>query len=455
MNKIKLLIVSILLVFVTGCSSCEFNMKVNKDKSMLFSILVLTDSYDENFSNDIMNYKSQYEQYGFDILEYNEDGVYGVKISKKYDNIDDISKGLRSDEFDLLYLYSNGYDQNIENKMFSLDKGLDTNRYAANFYVDFSNYNINSNATITYTVELPNESLSNNANLVSEDGKTLTWNISSGEKSEIEYVFELKSYDYIYYGIAVVVLIFIVFSIFGNLFGGNKDSEKEDNKKAVNDIYHKNVEVKRNVVISSDNKVISNNVNKSLTKNNTEVKNNENKELSNLITPVKKKKVLFGKKEKNVDVSVKVNNNEEFNTMIENFNNGNIETNKNVTSVYNNNDVLPNPFGNNNTEENTNRNGGFEQWYTSDSSFDNSNNSGIINVEPISQNDASTDVNISTNVNINNSSNINAPLDINYDNQVVNNNVSESDNSDVNINNGPVIRVNSKQVVVSNEKEDV
>ena len=198
------------MFFLTGCSSYEMNMEINKDKSMNLSITILSNSDDVSISDNVSLLKDKLEQYGFNVSEYNNEDNYGLVINKYYDNIDDISYGLRKDEFDLLYFYNNDYDIEVENKMFNVDKGFDVNRYAANMYVDLSGLDINiENANIVFKVVVPNGTISNNANLVSEDGNTLTWNISSLGKTDIDFVFEVQSYDFIYYGIGVVIIIFL------------------------------------------------------------------------------------------------------------------------------------------------------------------------------------------------------------------------------------------------------
>ena len=45
----------------------------------------------------------------------------------------------------------------------------------------------------TFSLTLPKASISNNATTVSEDGKTLTWNLVSGNISTIEFEFEFPS----------------------------------------------------------------------------------------------------------------------------------------------------------------------------------------------------------------------------------------------------------------------
>ena len=109
MRNIKKFILLVFVILLTGCTNYDMSMKIDKDKSMLFSITILSDNQNE-ISNGIIILKEKYEKYGFVVSEYNQGNGYGVVMTKKFDDIDDISFGKRSDEFDLLYFYNNDYD---------------------------------------------------------------------------------------------------------------------------------------------------------------------------------------------------------------------------------------------------------------------------------------------------------------------------------------------------------
>ena len=272
MRIIKVFLILILLILITGCSNYDMTMKISKDKRVDYSLTILSNSND--FNEEITSYKEKFEQYGYLVEEYKSDNKYGMIVSKKFDNIDNISNGKRSEEFNLLYLYSDGYDETIESKMFNVEKGIDTNRYAANLYVDLSNLGIDLNkATVTYTVMLPNVSVSNNANSITNEGKTLTWNITSSGKTEIDYVFELKSYDSLYFGAAVIIAIFLFFMIISTLFSKSGDS----NSNASDDYdLDKKIQNLTNNAIKNNNYINTNNYNNRPNNNNYNNYNNTN-----------------------------------------------------------------------------------------------------------------------------------------------------------------------------------
>ena len=63
-----------------------------------------------------------------------------------------------------------------------------------------------------FVVTLPNEAISNNANSVSEDGKTLTWNFNSDNET-IEFEFSFISKYIIYAAIGVIALLVLIIII--------------------------------------------------------------------------------------------------------------------------------------------------------------------------------------------------------------------------------------------------
>lgn len=395
MKKVKYLIVSLFLVLLTGCSSYNMSMSINKNKTMDLSINIISSSKDE-ISNYVNTLKEKYENNDFKVEEFTKDNNYGISISKHYDNIDNNSFAERTDKFDLLYLYNNDYDKTIETKIFNVDKGFSTNRYAANFFVDLSNIDIDfSNTNVIFSVNLPKGSISNNAYSVSEDGNTLTWNITNKGRTDIEFVFEVNSYDTIYFIVAIIIAIFLVFSIISAILSKSGDVSSSDIDRDIellsNNAKYNNVNNK-----SNNNGVYSNYM------NNRNNNNNNNKTI-------------------NKPELVKLNNNEnDMNNLM-----------SNVSVVKN--DNLNNNFNVNTNQSNMN-NDIFN--YPKDNNIINNNVSNNINNNP--------DLNINKSVDMVNSFNYEEPVD----NKKVEEEVINNYDPDI-------IRVNNKEVVVTKEnKED-
>lgn len=391
MKKIKYLIVALFLILLTGCSSYDMSMSINKNKSMDLSINIVSTSKEE-ISKYVDSLKEKYEVNDFKVEEFTRDNNYGIRITKHYDNIDNNSFAERTDKFDLLYLYNNDYDKSIETKIFNVDKGFASNRYAANFFVDLTNIDIDlSNTEVTFVAYLPKGNVSNNASSVSEDGNTLTWNITNKGRTDIEFVFELGSYDTIYFIVAIFIAIFLVFSIISAILSKSGDASSSY--------------VDRDIEILSNNAKYYN-MNKNKPSGNGVYSNYMNNRNNNSNNNVKKPEL------------VKFNNNEnDFNKIMGNVsvvNNGIPNNNVNMNNNNQNNDIFNYPTNDNNVMKN------------------NFNNN--INNNP--------DLNINKSVDVVNSFNYEEPVD----NKEV---VEEVNNYDPDI-----IRVNNKDVVVTKEKKE-
>lgn len=329
MKKIKYLIVALFLILLTGCSSYDMSMSINKNKSMDLSINIVSTSKEE-ISKYVDSLKEKYEVNDFKVEEFTRDNNYGIRITKHYDNIDNNSFAERTDKFDLLYLYNNDYDKSIETKIFNVDKGFASNRYAANFFVDLTNIDIDlSNTEVTFVAYLPKGNVSNNASSVSEDGNTLTWNITNKGRTDIEFVFELGSYDTIYFIVAIFIAIFLVFSIISAILSKSGDASSSY--------------VDRDIEILSNNAKYYN-MNKNKPSGNGVYSNYMNNRNNNSNNNVKKPEL------------VKFNNNEnDFNKMMGNVSivNNNISNNNtNSNNISNNNDIFNYPTNDNNLMNN-------------------------------------------------------------------------------------------------------
>lgn len=370
MKKIKVFLLSIFFVLLTGCSNYEMTMNINKNKSMNLSLIVFTETNYDNLISEPSLQLDKLEKNGYSVKEYIIDNKNGLIISKEIDNIDSISNGKKNTEFNLLYFYNDEYSIAKESEMFNVEKSFLSNKYFANFYVNLMDLNIDfNNSNVVFKLFVPNGTESNNADLVSSDGKELTWNISSLEKNEIDFVFSLKSYDYIYYGVAILIVIILIFCIIGSLFtkSGDVHNKIENDdviKNTNNNSVDMNVVSTKNIVnnntINNNNKVNNNanfsNKNVQASKNinqnhvgveNTDFKfNNNSHSVVNSLVPelnrtnydkvnVEKKKGLFArKKQKNVDNnSVEVNslNNSVFSNVVNNVNNNTFVDNKDVS----------------------------------------------------------------------------------------------------------------------------
>lgn len=440
-----------MVLFITGCNSFNMDMSIKNNREMDYSIKVLSKG-NYNFEDKVIELKNKLGD-SYEVSLYNENGYSsGISISKHYSDIDYISLGERSEEYNLLYFYNNPYSSDMENKMFNLDKSIDTNRYAANFYVDLSEvFTSLDNVSVTFNLTVPNGTLSNNATKVSDDGKSLTWNLTTLGKNDIDFVFEITSYDSLYQLGAIIIAIFLVFMIFTKLLSksgdvnGSKDDlvSEFDNNIKVNDLTKNAIRNRNNTpnaYVGNNNQGYVNNQNNNYNNGYSNTQNYNNNQVYNM----------------NNNMNNGINNNIN-NNMDNNFNNVNdVNTNMNDNNYNNVNDnvdpkmfgLITNPSNDNssninnntsinidntntsdiNTNINTNTNNQDTEWFNN---FNTDNNTNIVDNSNKARDEVTTPVN-NTNTN---SSNVSF------------NDIATSGNEEI-------IKFNNKDVVITKKKKE-
>lgn len=241
MKKIKYLLLVSVLTLLTGCVKFNATMDIKKDKSMDFSIIYAFDTSLYG-SQDLLedSDKKELESQGFIVEDYNQNNMKGFTIKKSISNIDDVSS-TSDTNYDMSGLLNNSTDNNY---FFKVKKGILKNTYIAKFKFDAKESDLNtdksndtssgvtndsdsidmddldlssmtSNLDLSFNVKLPYSSISSNATTKNNDGKELTWNLSSSQEEMIEFEFELYNMTNIYIGagIILVLLIIIIISI--------------------------------------------------------------------------------------------------------------------------------------------------------------------------------------------------------------------------------------------------
>ena len=96
MKRLKRIFIFIFMLFIiTGCVKMDVSMTINKDKSMNVTII---EAFDESLANqsdtEILTEedKKEFEEMGFTVEDYNEEGMIGAKIYRDIKNIDEVSK---------------------------------------------------------------------------------------------------------------------------------------------------------------------------------------------------------------------------------------------------------------------------------------------------------------------------------------------------------------------------
>ena len=250
MKKAKSFVLLMIMAFLfTGCVKFNTNIEIKKNKSMDMAVIYAVNSsllsYMDNEGKILSDDdKKELEDEGFTIENYSDDTFTGYKLLKNVKNIDDVSAAN-----DINYSISGLLDDYNANdkKMFKVEKGLFKNTYYANIKFDASDSNLDDNdpssdkdfdindnnfddgyglpemdfsnmaglagnMDLSFKVDLPYKAISNNASSVDNDAKTLTWNLSATNASNIEFSFYLYNWNTILVlgGIVMATIILVV-----------------------------------------------------------------------------------------------------------------------------------------------------------------------------------------------------------------------------------------------------
>ena len=296
MKKVeRLILVLVCVLLLSGCVKMHTTMTINSDKSMVYENEVLFSSAIGDMSQASTNETAvaEYKSRGFSVEEIKDkDGYTGLKLSKSFKNIDELSEG-NGTAVDIGEFYSKEFN---DKKVFQLEKGFFKNKYTANFiykveststddeneisddeYSSISELDdeagasekveetngtdepvltigaeeegndtlgdlseltkLMTEAEFTYVVNLPVAATSNNATEVTNDGKTLTWKLSSSSNNEIKYSFELLNMTNIMIvcGGGILLILIVVIAITVASKSKNKKEENNFTPTIVND----------------------------------------------------------------------------------------------------------------------------------------------------------------------------------------------------------------------------
>lgn len=230
MKKVKVILLLFITLLLTGCVKYNANMNIKKDKSMTFNIIYAVDTSilkDEELLSE--SNKENLRLNGFTYSKYSKGNYSGYKIKMNIKNIDLISS-TDNIEYDLSKILTD----DIENDyMFKVKKGLIKNKYTANFILDTTKSDIESedtkkevesevedidissisNLDLSFNVNLPFPAIKTNATHINNNTKSLGWNLLTTESNKMTFVFELYNYTNLYILLGSIVLFVIIIVI--------------------------------------------------------------------------------------------------------------------------------------------------------------------------------------------------------------------------------------------------
>ena len=230
MKKIfKLILIIMTILTFTGCTiKNENTMEISKDGSMKYEVILsydietiktlLTAEYEKEITKeDIKEFVEQIDEpsfEGFKKEDYEDKEFIGHKYTYEVKHIDEIT----SNKNEKVNIYLDTDEKLKDKKLFYKEEKLIT-KYISNMYYEIiknKEYNDSQiDYLITYKVTLPYESLSNNADEIKENGKSLTWYIDSTKKENINFSFSLININLIYKVSisAIIILVLLIITL--------------------------------------------------------------------------------------------------------------------------------------------------------------------------------------------------------------------------------------------------
>lgn len=286
----KLICLILMLFLVTGCTfKGEYRVDIKKSKEVNFGITIafddqLLDYFIALNGDSTQNYTDEQRwemiekliieengqspvDYGFVSSRYENEEYKGLTFTKTFSSIDDLVSSDANLNFNKL--------TNTEDiKMFTNDNGV----YSLKLFYERSEdeQEISSYMDFKFIVTLPNKPINHNATSISEDEKTLTWDITKmGDKNfALDFKFDTIPWNYIYIGGGVLLLV--VFLLFASSY--MKKKGKIDVSKMPKKVNNSN-----NVEIKSSNNASNENNSK---KESIDILNIDDKILDSLNEPV-------------------------------------------------------------------------------------------------------------------------------------------------------------------------
>ena len=262
MKKLNwLMVIMFTIILLSGCAmKQEITMKINKNKSLELNFISAFDdefidmmiSSDKDEDNLYENKDEYTDEERWNFLEkslkdgenslfkeadesnlkaekYEKDGFKGYRFTGKIASIDEITVANES-ELDV-----EDVTELADSKLFVKNKGV----YKAilpfdtNGEYDSSNIPSNMGIDMKLIVTLPDKAISSNATTVSEDGKTLTWDLMKLSGKNITFEFKFPQNTML--TLALMIGIIIVFVIVLAAIISNKKDKSNTNSNSSND----------------------------------------------------------------------------------------------------------------------------------------------------------------------------------------------------------------------------
>ncbi len=281
MKIIKRLFILMFIILLTGCVDAKYTMNITKDNVDYEMIIGMQEkslpSDEDLFSEED---KKNYEDLGYKIETYNKDGYVYYKFNKSLGSLDSLSssKGnsvnleqLLSGDFKDITLFKKSlifYEatfvtlkNNVVEDTAKETEETDENKTLEETEKNYDFTALNGIATATFKVNLPAKTISNNARKVTNNGKTLEWDLTKDTLIKFKFTPYMDIITYIVIALIGIIVISVILTIIKAFRRG---------PKATNHVFKNNFSTSNNTQNIIDNN-INNNVNTDTQINNVEV----------------------------------------------------------------------------------------------------------------------------------------------------------------------------------------
>lgn len=221
-----ILLCIIMVLCFTGCirheAIVEFKTNGKVDITMVYATAVgdkeMSSAADEKAMQEL-------EELGWECKTYKQDNFEGYECTKRDVDIDDFSH-VFDDSEDLTQLSSNGFEVTKNGTNYVVDWAL-VDQESHEQMKQYGPVLTQSGGYLRITMKFPNKPKQHNATEVSENGKTLTWDVLTMEPGETAHVeFSLSKVGLVIklaLIIAALIIAIIIFIILLKKIGKNKD----------------------------------------------------------------------------------------------------------------------------------------------------------------------------------------------------------------------------------------
>ena len=271
MKRLKIFIVMAICMFcLSGCMRYDLTFEFKNNKTMKINyVMAVPEGNGVVDMTDIIFFKNNAKQDGWEVTDYSRDGYMGICLYKKlpFDEAftDDVPGGSDGEDGD------SGDDGDDLNELKTLRFTPQGDKYTLTWdmYADFERIAggngleevtmeeflkqmEDENGSAYFTVKIPRKALNHDAHNVSDNGKVYQWDLRKlGPGETIKIQFELKDNTPLYIRIAIIAAIVIL--VIGLIVGGiflvrhlkAKKIKKEQMDQAlyqIQDIYYKDGE---------------------------------------------------------------------------------------------------------------------------------------------------------------------------------------------------------------------